>query len=39
LRFAQEDFDELEYAQLIVALEELRDAVYSAIRTQCGIGS
>jgi hypothetical protein len=39
LRFAQEDFDELEFAELIVALEELMDAVYATIQTDRGTGS
>src|SRR5438270_13701822 len=34
LRFAQEDLDELEYAELVVVLEELMDALYAASLTE-----
>lgn len=34
LAFAQQDLDELEYAELIVALEELMDALYAASLTE-----
>jgi hypothetical protein len=30
LRFAQQDFDELEYARFVVALEQLMDDLYAA---------
>jgi hypothetical protein len=30
LQFAQRDFDELDYAEFVVAIEELMDDMYSA---------
>jgi hypothetical protein len=36
LGFAQQDFDELEYAEFVVALEELMDDLYAAsLSTRC----
>ena len=34
LRFAQQDFDELEYAEFVVALEKLMDDLYAASLTE-----
>ncbi len=34
LRFVLQDFDELEYAEFVVALEELMDDLYAASLTQ-----
>jgi hypothetical protein len=34
LRFVQQDLDELEYAEFVVALEELMDSLYAASLTE-----